>query len=887
MKNLLETLRLLTHVGLETLYRIQKGLSALMLVGVVGFMLGVHGQMIPLGLHPWLVKGAMLWGLLGVGFWRNWPIGVKRLWLLLLVSLVGFFLAVLRFHPVYVPDYLNGQYLRLPGKISPHEKGLILETAHLDTATPVRLLLKTSHPSDFPLGKATCISGHFEKGHALRFLGDFNEAQYLQSMGMAGTLRQAFLDQDCLQRLPLDASLPKPTGWEHARAGVESAILKQRLGFVTLLERTLGPEAGRLMGGIVLGDRASPLPPALKQAFIDTGQIHLVAASGMNVAIIAAGLLFLLRLVPRFPRAAAFALASLGVLAYGVATGFPPSILRAVVMWFLGLWVKYFFKPLNPLFLLMLAISVISVWQPYLWLNLGFQLSVLTTFGIVTLFSTIEAFLQKKGWNSKRNLIAGLLSAGCLTAVAQLYATPLILHVFHKTPLHAVAMNLLSGILVAPLTLWGFASFGLYSLSPSFAGLCLMPSQLLLKAQIAWTHWGASFSHLQFRVPTLPLAWMLLAYMVLLSLPWWGERVRRATQSLRGTLIRYGGISLISLALMLFPLYWDATRFQRHPQQAWVRLPIGQSLRHEGVRIFHYKDAKNVQKMHSIVFVEAPLSRRELEDVNRYFDAQHLQAPEEVVWLEASALKALQKSEAPKKRKRKRAKKTTPKALLSPLQKHLRRVEKTVHTLAKGDVTYLIKGSQTKLKQPQQDLLESEQAMYTLAFFEDDFHHLKVPKTRSKAQKLFTTDSFDPPPLAPQGLQRMKRPQQALEKTNTTTPLTAKEGTSSSHSPRKRKASHNRKRSHSSAQKTPQTLKQKQARQDARRRAFEENVLLQWNRTRFSTFPQHRTSYLKWQAKAGKTYELSLPVLGFTLRGHWQAYPTAKGVRVQLMWTRV
>jgi hypothetical protein len=199
----------------------------------------------------------------------------------------------------------------------------------------------------------------------------------------------------------------------------------------------------------------------------------------------------------------------------------------------------------------------------------------------------------------------------------------------------------------------------------------------------------------------------------------------------------------------------------------------------------------------------------------------------------------------------------------------------------------LIKGSQTQLKQPQQDLLESEQAMYTLAFFEDDSHHLKVPKTLSKAQKLFTTDSFEAPPLAPQGLQRMKRPQQALEKTNTTTPLTAKKATSSSHAPRKRKASHNRKRSHSSAQKTTQTLKQKQARQDARRRAFEENVLLQWSRTRLSTFQQHRTSCLHWQAKSGKTYELSLPVLGFTLHGHWQTYPTAKGVRVQLMWTRV
>jgi ComEC/Rec2-related protein len=895
MKNTVETIRLITHLGLETLYRIQKGLSALMLVGVLGFMWGVQSQMNPLELNPWLLKGACLFVLLSVGFWQKFPLWMKRLGLGVLVAFLGFILALIRFQPVHVPDYLDAQYLRLPGKILPHEKGMLLETPHLDTPTPVRILLKTRHNTPLSLGKLTCVSGYFQIGHRPRFLGDFNESHYLQSMGIAGTLTQAFVDHDCLERLPLDASDKPPSWLERQKARFESLILDKRNGYVALLEKTLGTDAGRLMGGIVLGDRASPLPSKLKQAFINTGQIHLVAASGMNVAIIAAGLLFLLRLIPRFPRGGAFAITSLGVLAYGVATGFPPSILRAVVMWFFGLWIKYLFKPLSPLFLLMLAISVLSLMQPYLWLNLGFQLSVLTTFGIVTLFTSIEAILKQKGWNPKRNLIAGLLSAGCLTAVAQLYATPLILHVFHKTPLHAVLMNLLSGILVAPLTLWGFASFGIYALSPTLASFCLLPSQFLLNAQIAWTLWGASLPHLQFAVPTLPTAWMLIAYGVLLSLPWLGWGPSFWKQHPRLKVASFTSVALMSLALIAYPLYWDATRFDRFPQEAWVSLPIGKTFRHDGVKLLHYKEKKQV---HSILFVEAPLSSFELGDVARYMDAQHLNPPEEVVFLDASTLKAMQKK-SEKKKKRKRRKKAKQKARLTDAQKQLNRVQKTVQTLAKGDVTELLKEGNTVVNQHKKDVLASEEAVYIAAFFEDASQYLKPPKSLAKAQKLFTMDPFEEVSLPMQTLQEMKKEaKENKDKTKEAKDLVLqsktkklkklkdknKENKETKYLVLKTKEAKHKKLK--KLKKLNIKTKETKKRYEESLRRFESDLHQQWASVRLTTLNQHTASLLKWQALNATSYELTLARLDFRLQGHWQAYPTAKSVRYRLVWER-
>ena len=883
MKNTVATIRLITHIGLETLYRLQKGLSALLLVGILGFMWGVQMQMNPLDLGPWLLKGSCLFALASIAFWRHFPLWIKRLGLAGFVAILGFILALLRFQPVHVPDYLDAQYLRLPGKILPHEKGMLLETIHLDTTTPVRILIKTRHNTPLPLGKLTCVSGFFQIGHTTRFLGDFNESHYLQSMGIAGTLKQATIDEDCLERLPLEASDKPPTWLEREKARLESVILDKRNGYVALLEKTLGMDAGRLMGGIVLGDRASPLPSKLKQAFISTGQIHLVAASGMNVAIIAAGLLFLLRLIPRFPRGGAFTVASLGVLAYGVATGFPPSILRAVVMWFLGLWVKYFFKPLNPLFLLMLAISILSLIQPYLWLNLGFQLSVLTTFGIVTLFTSLEELLKQKGWNAKRNLIAGLLSAGCLTAVAQLYATPLILQVFHKTPLHAVLMNLLSGILVAPLTLWGFASFGIYTLSPTLASLCLVPSQMLLNVQIAWTLWGASLPHLQFIVPTLPTSWMLIAYTVLLSLPWWNGGSSFWKHHPRFKVLIFSGIGLISLALILFPIYWNASRYDRHPQKAWVSLPIGKTLRHDGVRLLHYKEN---QQIHSIVFVEAPLSRFELGDVARYLDAQHLNPPEEVVFLDASTLKAMQKK-SEKKPKRKPRKKATGKSKLSSAQKQHNRVQKTVTTLAKGDVSYLNSFSQAEMNQRKKDLLASEDAVFTVAFFEDASKYLKAPKSLSKAQTLFTTDPFEDSILPKQSLEVLKAANGGSTGKLSSASRTEKKRLKPKKKTKQTKVKTKKKSPYSTPKKAKETRLQKQKRHEASLQRFENDLHQQWKNTRLTTLDRHTASLLQWQASPKKAYVLTLARLNFRLEGHWQAYKTAKGVRLQLLWRQV
>jgi ComEC/Rec2-related protein len=895
------SLRLYMHLGLELLYRLQKGLAAGLLGGILGAFMAVHQQALgELCLLPaWGVKGILLAFLAGGLFWGRFTPWLKRLCLWGICVGLGYLVALGRFHPVEVPAYLNAQFVRLPGKLLPHEKGVVLETRHLDTATNVHILLKTGKnaPALPPVGSQTCVSGFLKLGQAPRFLGDFNERQYLQGMGVAGTLFKARVNEDCLQYESIETGVPPSVSWlRELYLRPLPWIFKKRQAFIHDLQAGLGLNAGSLLGGMVLGDRASPLPAALKKAFVETGQIHLVAASGMNVAIIAAGLLFVLRLIPRLPRGLAFTLASIGVVFYGEATGFPPSILRAVVMWLIGLWMKYLFRPLNPLFLLLVAITFLIVVEPQLCLSLGFQLSVLTTFGLVTLYTQIEAYFKTQGWDAKRSIGVGILSAGALTAVAQLYATPLLLFTFYQIPLHAIVMNLLSGLLVAPLTVWGFLGFGLFCLSPICAKFFLFPTQYLLQLQVAWTLWGASFPQLQWSTVALPSWWMFSTYAVLLSLPWWKRAWFFSTTLskwvLKGKAFAFvlgGGI----IALVIFPFYWDATRFQRHAPVEWISLPVGETARREGVKLLHYNPRpQNPSHFKSILFLSHPLSYWDIKDLAGYFKAQHLPPPEEVVLLELplpSHLK-VKKTQAkkyhPKKKRKKYQKTKSKKHRLSDATKRLHRLEKNIRRLSKGDVQYLSKASQRDFKKRIEDTSKSkstkEESLFLIAFF-DQSPALKLPKLGANEEAHFVKDVptwvMQPPTQATWKIRLPASPSQA----ETDIFSQARTEKKQLHKKKYKKL----KKRHSASKKALRLKQKRGARRRLQAEAFERALREQWPQIQVSRWDHHQGSLLEWHFAPQGSLQLRWEAADFRLKNNWHAYDTPHGRRYQLHWERL
>ncbi len=139
------------------------------------------------------------------------------------------------------------------------------------------------------------------------------------------------------------------------------------------------PHAG-LLAGILFGTRAS-LSRELTDAFITTGTIHIIALSGQNVSIVSAFTATLLTVL--FSRRIASLLTLLVLASFLWFVGPSPSLVRAVIMGSLTILAVIFGKRNLGILSLALAVSSMLLLNP-LWItDLGFQLSVLATLGII------------------------------------------------------------------------------------------------------------------------------------------------------------------------------------------------------------------------------------------------------------------------------------------------------------------------------------------------------------------------------------------------------------------------------------------------------------------------------------------------------------------------
>ena len=209
------------------------------------------------------------------------------------------------------------------------------------------------------------------------------------------------------------------------------------------------PEAA-LGAGILLGVRSS-IAPEISDAFATAGLTHVVAISGWNIAIVAAIVLALVRPLGRMPggkwTTAIAAAATVG--GYVLLTGASPSVVRAALMAGAMLVGRLGGSRTHATSALGLAALVMLLVAPAVLWDVGFQLSLLATAGLIWFGRGIEARLGR--WP------AWLREPVALTLAAQLTTLPVILVNFERLSLVAPLSNVLVVPLV-PLAMLGSAA---------------------------------------------------------------------------------------------------------------------------------------------------------------------------------------------------------------------------------------------------------------------------------------------------------------------------------------------------------------------------------------------------------------------------------------------
>jgi competence protein ComEC len=236
----------------------------------------------------------------------------------------------------------------------------------------------------------------------------------------------------------------------------------------------IGQEKGTLLSSITLGRQAVNLPAKITDLFIKTGLAHILAASGFHVAIL---LGFVLTITRNLSPKQQFIIAITILIIYGTLTGLQPSVLRAILMGIGALIGLLYNRQVNSLGSLLLAATILLLWQP-LWIwDLGFQLSFLATLGLI-----ITVPLLKNKIDYFPNLIAEPIA---ISLAATLWTMPLLMFTFNSIALYNIPINIITTPLVTLISLGGVFTAFLGLIYPPLgsisASILYYPLELLLQ----------------------------------------------------------------------------------------------------------------------------------------------------------------------------------------------------------------------------------------------------------------------------------------------------------------------------------------------------------------------------------------------------------------------
>lgn len=218
------------------------------------------------------------------------------------------------------------------------------------------------------------------------------------------------------------------------------------------------------IAALVLGD-GSAMSQADWRTLQHTGTIHLMVISGQHIGLLAALLYGLIsglarlgcwpRFLPWLP--CACLLAFIGALTYGALAGFEVPVQRACVMVGLVLLWRWRFRHLAVLLPMLVALTLVLLWQPLASLQPGFWLSFGAAGLLILIFSsrlgawTWLRSLGRAQWAMALGLLPLLLGLGLPVSVSgplvNLFAVPLV-------GLVIVPLSLL-GTLLLPVPLLG------------------------------------------------------------------------------------------------------------------------------------------------------------------------------------------------------------------------------------------------------------------------------------------------------------------------------------------------------------------------------------------------------------------------------------------------
>jgi competence protein ComEC len=341
------------------------------------------------------------------------------------------------------------------------------------------------------------LAGEFAKPAEATNFGGFDYHRYLKSQRIHWLFKASGA-----------AAVHTSAGPRWSTASLLSRIDTMRAALGSRMDALYPGEQSGYMKGLVLGI-SEDLDPERFRQFAQLGLTHILAISGLHVAVFLYVLGGLLRLL-RMTRERMLLLMIAAVPFYVLLAGGSPSVIRAGIMAMLGLAAARMHKLKDGLHLLSAAALLMLAWDPYMLSNVGFQLSFLVTAGLILGVPPVRAWMPN---GSRTKALFDLIA---VTMVAQAVSFPLTRYYFNQFHLLSLMANFVLvpfiSFIVMPL---GGASLILDTIWHPAGSLVAMATELANHLTFGFVQKLSRLQSFRMIWATPPLQWVLYMYAAL------------------------------------------------------------------------------------------------------------------------------------------------------------------------------------------------------------------------------------------------------------------------------------------------------------------------------------------------------------------------------------
>ncbi len=291
------------------------------------------------------------------------------------------------------------------------------------------------------------------------------------------------------------------------------------------IDANLHGDSSALLKGLMLG-LGRKLPKDVRDAFADSGTVHILAVSGLHVGIIAGMAWLLFASIIRLPRSLSAVLTISLLVIFAGLVGGRPSVLRAGFMFSIIIIGASLNRPANLLNSIGAAGAILLAVKPVWLYDIGFQLSFGATLGIGYLLPKFQNWLPER--LSKQDFVGKWVVSPFLVSLAATLGTaPLVAWHFHRFQLIGPIANL---VVLPPLGMiigYGLLAAIFQSIVPQISSLFLAADWVLLRVyllNVVKFFADLPFAYLAFPHPAL--SWIFGYYTVMVSAPFLLQRLK-------------------------------------------------------------------------------------------------------------------------------------------------------------------------------------------------------------------------------------------------------------------------------------------------------------------------------------------------------------------------